>query len=146
MATANTTQTMSEAISLSTGEVPLSFILVEPARIAGEYEQILGRGLRYGQTGEFRLYSLISTLSESDRRAMEQYMKMMEEAGIRIRETWEPNTVHEDRYITCRGQRLESQQKLTDEGMRKEHIIEVLSPRDEPKRGQGGQQYPLRAG
>ncbi|GEM_PF-5350716 len=100
-----TTKAMSEGISLSTKERPLSIIIYEPELTLGDYDQEIGRGYRPEQKAPVRVFELIAKNYLLTQLMTAELPRLEEQFETTFKEDWSPTTLDEDRY----HKRLEKQ-------------------------------------
>ena len=102
----STIKTMGEAISLSPGNRPIIEILLQPPDAIGDYEQLIGRGYRYGQKGGTKVIQFVPQLSVGGGERMRaDKERQLQQSGKHLRPTWKPSTIFEDKVVNLNGYR-----------------------------------------
>ncbi len=93
----NSISTVSEALSLATGDRPAYVIFAEPPVVPANYDQTIGRFYRKGQRAPVTVLEMLPT-SNLLNQMMDKAKEEQEASGISYRRTWKPGTLFEDKH------------------------------------------------
>ncbi len=90
-----TIKTMGEGIPQQTYDLPVAEVLLEPPLNQGDYNQVLGRPYRVGQTGDVSVDILIAKSKELEE-AQIRIKTDLDKSNIKSRANWRPGTITRD--------------------------------------------------
>ena len=133
----NTAQTVGEGIRMNTGDRPCLLIMAEPPIAPGEYDQIIGRHYRKGQTAPVTIAEVMSVLPDQYQSRMVEQRGRLERQGVRFRSRWIPSTLDQDRVV-MRFMKERLFDSHVKRGLELSGIFEVVSEMNEASSAKEG--------
>jgi ubiquinone/menaquinone biosynthesis C-methylase UbiE/superfamily II DNA or RNA helicase len=122
----NTISTVSESISLVTGENPCYVIFAEPPIVPANFDQAIGRFYRLNQEAPVTVVEIVPCSEKLNALQIEETMKRKGQ-GVRYRSSWTPGTIFEDKPKIRKQKQEEIIEKVGKGAIIEGHLLQIAN-------------------